>query len=144
MRFPRNEIKYSIFSRLQPLPATFRMLSPHLAKGRPTFTLPTTGKILDFLFYSNFFYSSPSWVIRENAVPNATVSTYFLRLVHCHQPLHTCPPGGSSFFLCDLPPASSILCFRRPTDVSTYLSYRSLFYHKYFLPFFTHVYAGRG
>ena len=39
----------------------------------------------------------PSGVVRENRAPNATASTYLFRLVHCHQSLHTCSPGGHAF-----------------------------------------------
>ena len=40
-----------------------------------------------------------SGVVRENGAPNASVSTYLFHLLHCHQPLHTCPPGGPHAFL---------------------------------------------
>ena len=49
------------------------------------------GKTLLLLLTSRFI---PSGVVRENGAPSATVSTYLFRLFHCHQPLHTCPPGG--------------------------------------------------
>ena len=48
--------------------------------------------------YKDLFITSrciPNGVVRENAAPNAMVSTYVFRLAHCHQPLHTCPAVGS-------------------------------------------------
>ena len=41
-------------------------------------------------------------------------------------------PRESSWFLSHLPPVFLILCFRRSTEPSPYLSYRSLFFHKSF------------
>ena len=71
----------------------------------------------------------PSGVVRENRAPNVYIPLSSRIISYM-------PSRGSSWFLYDLPPVSLILCFRRSTEVSTYLSYHSLFHHKSFLLFF--------
>ena len=47
------------------------------------------------LYYTIASRFIPSGVVRENVAPNATS---LFRLVHRHQPLHTCPPWGPHAF----------------------------------------------
>ena len=84
----------------------------------------------------------PSGVVRENAAPNATsLHTSFAPSTVINLFIHAL--RGVLMFLRELPPVSLILCtFRRSTEVSPYLSYRSLFHHKnlYIIYYFYIIY----